>query len=81
MIPSPGGEGRIMGYRTGSTWNILGFAIDCLLKATRLKPVQQMNYLEFAARAFLRRSELVGVSTSTNGCEPRALESSPSTFE
>lgn len=34
-----------MGCRTGSTWNILGFAIDCPLKATRLKPVQQIELL------------------------------------
>lgn len=53
-------KGRIEDRETGSTWNLMGVAVDGPLKGARLTPVNQGLYFEFAYRTFYPRQAIVG---------------------
>ncbi len=57
---SPAGDGRFTDDRTGSTWNILGQAVDGELAGSRLEPVVHTNEFWFAWSAFHPDGEVFG---------------------
>lgn len=54
-------DGKIEDQETGSTWNLLGMAIEGPLKGTRLAPIQHSVFYAFAWLAFRPDTEVVGV--------------------
>lgn len=57
-------DGRITDRETGSTWDVLGTAVDGPLKGKLLTPTQQLIYFEFTHRQFFPRVEILGASSS-----------------
>ncbi|MYH71152.1 MAG: DUF3179 domain-containing protein [Acidimicrobiia bacterium] len=57
---SPLGQGRFTDDRTGSTWNVLGQAVEGELAGTRLDPVVHTNEFWFAWAAFHPNGEVFG---------------------
>ena len=57
---APAGNGRFTDDRTGSTWNVLGQAIDGELAGARLEPVVHTNEFWFAWAAFHPNGEVFG---------------------
>lgn len=57
---SPVGGGRFTDDRTGSTWNVLGQAVEGDLAGTRLEPVVHTNEFWFAWAAFHPNGEVFG---------------------
>ena len=57
---TPAGDGRFTDDRTGSTWNILGQAVDGELTGARLEPVVHTNEFWFAWAAFHPNGEVFG---------------------
>ena len=57
---STAGEGRFTDERTGSTWNVLGHAVEGELAGNRLEPVVHTNEFWFAWSAFHPNAEVFG---------------------
>ena len=57
---APTGEGRFTDDQTGSTWNVLGQAVEGKLAGTRLDPVVHTNEFWFAWAAFHPNGEVFG---------------------
>ena len=57
---APIGEGRFTDDQTGSTWNVLGQAVEGELTGTRLEPVVHTNEFWFAWAAFHPNGEVFG---------------------
>lgn len=57
---APAGDGRFTDDRTGSTWNVLGQAVDGELAGSRLEPVAHTNEFWFAWSAFHPNGEVFG---------------------
>ena len=57
---APAGNGRFTDDRTGSTWNVLGQAVEGELAGTRLSPVVHTNEFWFAWSAFHPNGEVFG---------------------
>ncbi|WP_419848811.1 DUF3179 domain-containing protein [Candidatus Poriferisocius sp.] len=57
---SPAVDGRFTDDRTGSTWNVLGQAVDGELAGSRLEPVVHTNEFWFAWSAFHPNGEVFG---------------------
>ncbi|MXZ85398.1 MAG: DUF3179 domain-containing protein [Acidimicrobiia bacterium] len=57
---TPVGDGRFTDDRTGSTWNVLGQAVDGELNGARLEPVVHTNEFWFAWAAFHPNGEVFG---------------------
>lgn len=55
---SPADDGRFTDDRTGSTWNLLGQAVDGELAGARLRPVVHTNEFWFAWAAFHPNAEV-----------------------
>lgn len=53
-------SGKIQDKQTGSTWNILGMAVEGPLKGQRLQPIQHSVFYAFAWLAFRPDTEVVG---------------------
>ncbi len=57
---APAGDGRFTDDRTGSTWNVLGQAVNGELAGARLEPVVHTNEFWFAWAAFHPNGEVFG---------------------
>ncbi len=57
---TPAGDGRFTDDRTGSTWNVLGQAVEGELAGNRLEPVAHTNEFWFAWAAFHPNGEVFG---------------------
>ncbi|MYB09725.1 MAG: DUF3179 domain-containing protein [Acidimicrobiia bacterium] len=57
---APAGDGRFTDDQTGSTWNVLGQAVDGELTGARLEPVVHTNEFWFAWSAFHPNGEVFG---------------------
>ncbi|WP_419847481.1 DUF3179 domain-containing protein [Candidatus Poriferisocius sp.] len=57
---APTGDGRFTDEQTGSTWNVLGQAVEGELAGTRLDPVVHTNEFWFAWAAFHPNGEVFG---------------------
>ncbi|MCY3577690.1 MAG: DUF3179 domain-containing protein [bacterium] len=60
LVFTPAGDGRFIDDRTGSTWNVLGQAVDGELAGSRLEPVVHTNEFWFAWSAFHPNGEVFG---------------------
>jgi len=57
-------KGNFEDKQTGSTWNLLGRAVDGPMKGKKLKPLQHGVYYAFAWLAFRPDTDVVGVAQS-----------------
>ena len=57
---APAGDGQFTDDRTGSTWNVLGQAVEGELAGARLEPVVHTNEFWFAWAAFHPNGEVFG---------------------
>lgn len=77
-------DGKIVDKQTGSTWNILGAAVEGPLAGKRLAPVEHGVYFAFAWLVFNPKTEIVGESNVFEEPERRspleAGDSRPSRF-
>ncbi len=52
-------DGLFMDEQTGSTWNVLGMAVDGPLEGLQLEPVQHGNHFWFAWAVFMPETEVI----------------------
>jgi hypothetical protein len=74
-------DGRLMGFRhkggnvvdteTGSTWNVLGIAVEGALKGKRLTPIPHGSYFAFAWMVFRPDTHIMGEPARKMGEPPR----------
>ena len=60
-------RGGFRDAQTGSTWDVLGHAIDGPLRGARLEPVEHVDTFWFATAAFRPDAEIVGADASGSG--------------